>query len=423
MNYDFNDINFKQDELNTIKGARKKLLESKDEGSDYLGWRKSYSKYLTSNEIEDLKDTAKDIRKKSDVLIVLGIGGSYLGSKAVISSVLGEHYNENSDMRIYFGGNNISAENYAFLEKIINSNDVSVIVISKSGKTLETMLGFELVLEMMQAKYALDMFERIYAITDVNTGILRDFANRHAIKSFIVPNDVGGRYSIFTPVGLLPLAAMGIDIDSFLLGAANMQSDLNTESFDDNPAMKYAAARYHLYKQGFATEILLTYSPANVFFAEWWKQLFGESEGKCGKGLLPNSMTLTTDLHSLGQYLQDGKKTFFETHLFTEKHIECNKIGKMNCSGFKKELGLEHIEGLSFCDMNRIAHDAVLKAHRYSGNINLCVRSKENSPYEMGALMYFFMESCAISAYALEVNPFNQNGVERYKSNMRDLMG
>jgi len=422
MNYDFNDIKFKESDIQIIRDARKKVVECNGEGCDFLGWRKPYADYLSSYEVEDIIKTSEIIRKKSTVLIVLGIGGSYLGSKAVISSVLGEHYNSYGDMKIYFGGNNMSAENYQFLNNIVSSEEVSIIVISKSGKTLETMIGFELLLEMMESKYAEKMYDRIFSVTDSEQGVLRKFSDRHNIKSFSVPEDIGGRYSIFTSVGLLPLAVMNIDIREFLSGAADMQKELDNSDFSYNPAMKYAAARYDLFSQGFATEILLTYSPANAYFAEWWKQLFGESEGKNSKGLLPSSMTLTTDLHSLGQYLQDGRKTFFETHLFIENFANCNNEKKLNGKGFKKELGLEHLEDVSFCELNKIAHDSVLKAHRYSGNVNLCIRSKENSAYEIGRLMYFFMESCAISAYALDVNPFNQNGVERYKSNMRELM-
>lgn len=427
MNYDFGDVHVDSEDIRIVEIAQKILSEGSGLGSEYLGWRNSYAEYMSSSELDDIKETAKKIRTHSNAVIVLGIGGSYLGSKAVISSVLGEHYNTGADVELYFGGNNISEENYAFLRTVILSKEVSVIVISKSGKTMETMLAFEKMLEFMYDKYGEDnsenMYERIYAITDEKRGILKKFSDPHRIKTFVVPSDVGGRYSVFTPVGLLPLCIAGIDIDEFLCGATDMQASLAKASYEDNPAMQYACARLNMYRKGFASEVLLTYSPANFYLTEWWKQLFGESEGKDGKGLFPCSLRLTTDLHSLGQFLQDGKKMFFETHMFIEKRTPRNSLKKYKCSKkFYRELGLDNIENKKFEELNTIAYKSVLKAHRYAGNVNICLEMTSNSEREIGSLMYFFMESCAISAYALGVNPFNQDGVEAYKNNMRELL-
>lgn len=400
------------------------LHSKKGQGSDYLGWL-NYPKNYDKGEFKRIKATAEKIRGNSDVFIVIGIGGSYLGARACIEGLNHNFYNHLSKEKrkgpeIYYVGNNISSNYIVDLLETIEDKDISINVISKSGTTLEPALVFRIFKEYIEDKYGKEEAkERIYITTDKEKGALRELVNKENYFSFIIPDDIGGRYSIFTPVGLLPIAVSGLDIDSLMEGALAGMEKYSIENLYENPAYQYAVIRNILYNKGKSIEILVNYEPSLNYLSEWWKQLFGESEGKDGKGIYPASVSFTTDLHSLGQWIQDGRRNIFETTLNIERPKKDLKIKKDKDNLDK----LNFLEGKTIDYVNKKAFEGTVMAHS-SGNVpNLVINIPEMNEYYFGKLIYFFEKACAISGYMLGVNPFNQPGVEEYKKNMYRLLG
>lgn len=394
------------------------------EGRSYLGWvdlPESYDKM----EFERIKIVAEKIRCQSDVLIVVGIGGSYLGARAAIEMINHNFYNElpnekRNGPKIYFAGHNISSTYLKNLLEIIGEQDVSINVVSKSGTTTEPAVIFRLLKEYMENKYGkIEASKRIYVTTDKNKGALRKLSSQEGYESFIIPNNVGGRYSILTPVGLLPMVVAGIDIDEVIKGAKDSMKDLATDSLEYNDAYKYAAIRNIMYSNGKTTEVMVSYEPNFLYFGEWYKQLFGESEGKDGKGIFPTTLSFTTDLHSMGQYIQDGMKNIFETILNVESSIDEITIKK---DKFNMD-GLNYLEGKTLNFVSEKSLEGAMLAHVDGGTPNLIINIPEISPYYLGYLVYFFQKACGMSGYLLGVNPFNQPGVDIYKTNMFRLLG
>ncbi|QSX05292.1 glucose-6-phosphate isomerase [Sedimentibacter sp. zth1] len=407
---DFNNLAFE---------SQKKVFAKSGEGNEFLGWVDLYSRY-DKEEFSRIKETAERIKHDSNVVIVIGIGGSYLGAKAAIHAIKGDYFNDfNVDCpKIYFSGCNLSGESYIYYTSLIQNHDVSLIVISKSGTTLEPAIGFRILKDAMYDKYGETASKRIYTITDKSKGALKKLSDDKNFESFVVPDDIGGRYSVFTPVGLLPMAVVGIDIDKFYMGLRSAGVEYSTPGLE-NPCVQYAIARYCLYQKGKDIEILLNYNPRLNCISEWWKQLFAESEGKDGKGLFPASMSLTTDLHSIGQMIQDGNKIFFETTVYDESKLQDVVIPNDD----KNLDGLNYIAGKTLQYINENAYMGTSAAHTSGGVPNLEIRLPYIDEYYLGKLLYFFMMSCAISGYMLGVNPFNQPGVEEYKLNIYRLLG
>lgn len=414
-------------ECNKIKEAEelafvchKKVLNKTGTGSEYLGWVDLYDKY-DREEFSKIKKTAHKIKQQSQVVIVIGIGGSYLGSKAAIHAIKGDFFNElgsSNIPKVYFSGCDLSSDNYLFYQTLIEKFDASLIMISKSGTTLEPAISFRILKDKMYKKYGSEASDRIYTITDRERGALKTLSNKNKYESFVVPDNIGGRYSVFTPVGLLPMAVAGLNIDKLYEGLKIAQEEYQEMSLS-NACIQYAIARYCLYKSGKEIEVLLTYNPRFKYISEWWKQLFGESEGKDGKGLFPVSMTFTTDLHSLGQMLQDGNKIFFETTLFDDNEIE-----KLTIPYDEDNIdGLNYISGKTVQYVNENAYQGTKEAHSAGGVANFEIRMPKLDEFSLGKLFYFFTMSCAISGYMLDVNPFNQPGVEKYKKNVFRLLG
>lgn len=394
-------------------------------GSDYLGWVDLPNNY-DAEEFERIKAAAEKIRNQSDVFIVIGIGGSYLGARAAVGMLNHSFYNElpkdkRNGPRVYFAGYNISSTYLKNLLDILDGQDISINVISKSGTTMETTLAFTVLRGYMENKYGKDeAARRIYATTDKSKGALKELADREGYETFVVPDDIAGRYSVLTPVGLLPMAAAGIDIDEVMRGAGAATVDLAVEDIEHNPCYQYAVIRNLLYSKGKTIEIMVNYEPNLFYFGEWFKQLFGESEGKDGKGIFPVSMNFTTDLHSMGQYIQEGRKNMFETVLNVVKCDE--EIVIRGLEGNSNADGLGCIEGKTFDFVNKKAMEGTIAAHLEGGVPNLIVNIPEISPYYFGYLVYFFKKACGMSAYLLGVNPFDQPGVELYKRNMNRLL-
>ncbi|MDW7669493.1 MAG: glucose-6-phosphate isomerase [Bacillota bacterium] len=406
-----------------VSNCHKMLHEGTGEGSEYVGWvdlPKNYDK----KEFERIKKAAEKIRGDSDVLIVAGIGGSYLGARAALEMLNHTFYNElNEEKRqgpkIYFIGHNISTKYINDLMENIKGQDVSVNVVSKSGTTTETAIAFRVLREFMENKYGDKASERIYATTDKRQGALKTLADKEGYESFVIPDDVGGRYSVLTPVGLLPIAAAGIDIDKLMYGALDAYNDLSNSNLEDNDAYKYAVVRNLLYKKDKTIEILVNYEPRLFYFGEWYKQLFGESEGKDGKGIFPASLNFTTDLHSMGQYIQDGRKNIFETVINVN-----NSDGEIIIKEDKDNLdGLNYLAEKSLDYVNKKAMEGTVKAHIDGGVPNIMMNVPKIDEYNLGYMFYFFMKACGMSGYLLGVNPFNQPGVEAYKKNMFQLLG
>lgn len=400
------------------------LHSKKGQGSNYLGWL-DYPKNYNREEFKRIKATAEKIQEDSDVFIVIGIGGSYLGARACIEALNHNFYNNLSENKrkrpeIYYVGNNISSNYIVDLLDVIEDKDISINVISKSGTTLEPAIAFRVFKEYMENKYGKEKAkERIYITTDREKGALRELADKENYVSFIIPDDIGGRYSIFTSVGLLPIAVSGLNIDSIMEGTLVGFEEYSIKNLYENPAYEYAVIRNILYNKGKSTEILVNYEPSLNYLSEWWKQLFGESEGKDGKGIYPASVNFTTDLHSLGQWIQDSRRNIFETTLNVEKPRKDFKIKKDKDNLDK----LNFLEGKTMDYINKKAFEGTLMAHT-SGNVpNLVINIPEMNEYYFGKLIYFFKKSCAISGYMLGVNPFDQPGVEEYKKNMFKLLG
>jgi glucose-6-phosphate isomerase len=404
--------------------AAAKLLESRSgSGSDFLGWLDLPVKY-DRNEFKRIKAGAKKIQKQSEVLVVIGIGGSYLGAKAAIEFCQHSFYNNLPKKKrrlpeIYFAGTNISGTYLTHLLEVIGDRDFSVNVISKSGTTTEPAIAFRIFRQKLEEKYGkAGAKERIYATTDKSRGALKTLATQEGYETFVVPDDVGGRFSVLTAVGLLPIAAAGIDVDALMRGAADGLK-LYKKPFAENDCYRYAAVRNILNRKGKEIELLVNYEPRCHFIAEWWKQLFGESEGKDGKGIFPASVNFTTDLHSMGQYIQDGRRSLFETVLEIEKPEA--DLTMFKTSGDLD--GLNYLAGKTLDYINKKAAEGTRMAHTDGDVPNFVLRIPEATPYYLGQLFFFFEKACAISGYLLGVNPFDQPGVEAYKKNMFALLG
>jgi len=412
---DINQLNKIQKEINT---ARSVLDNKKGEGHEYIGWLDLPIAY-DKEELSRILLAAKRIRRQSKVLVVVGIGGSYLGAKAAIE-FLKPYFQKRRNFEVIFAGQNLSSSYLSELLTYLEDKDYSINVISKSGTTTEPAIAFRLLKEAIEAKYGLEEARnRIYATTDKFRGALRQLADQNGYETFNVPDDIGGRYSVLTAVGLLPIAAAGINVRDMLQGARNARTAYRKKDIFNNDVHMYAAIRNLLYRNEKSVEMLVNYEPKLNFFAEWWKQLFGESEGKDHKGLFVGSASFTTDLHSLGQYIQDGKRILFETVLNIDK-----PASDLNINADKLNLdGLNYLHGKSIDYVNKQALKGTLLAHKDGGVPGIVINIPEASAYSFGYLAYFFELACGVSGYLLEVNPFNQPGVEAYKNNMFALLG
>ena len=408
----------------SIKAARKTLQERTGAGNDFLGWIDLPEDY-NKEEFARIQKAADKIKSDSEVLVVIGIGGSYLGARAAIEFLRHSFYNSvdksiRKTPEIYYAGNSISGTYLSQLIETIGDRDISVNVISKSGTTTEPAIAFRIFKEMLENKYGKEeAAKRIYATTDKARGALKSLATEEGYETFVVPDDVGGRFSVLTAVGLLPIAASGADISKLMEGAQSMRKLCLENDIEDNDAIKYAAIRNILYRKGKSVEILANYEPIFHYVAEWWKQLYGESEGKDQKGILPASVDLTTDLHSMGQFIQDGSRIMYETVMELE-----NPSLNITVKEAENDLdGLNYLAGKTLDFVNKSAMKGTQLAHT-DGNVpNLIVRIPEQNEFYLGELFYFFEFACGISGYLLGVNPFNQPGVESYKKNMFALLG
>ena len=401
------------------------LLKSKTgAGSDFLGWINLPNDY-DREEYNRIKITAQKIRDNADVLIVIGIGGSYLGAKACIESLNSTFFNylspeDRKAPQIFFAGNSISSTYLIDLLELIKDKSVYVNVISKSGTTTEPALAFRFFKSFLEEKYGKDgARDRIIATTDKARGALKGLADSEGYETFVIPDDVGGRFSVLTPVGLLPIAVSGADIDALMQGARDAIKDFGSDNLDENACYRYAATRNILYRKGYSTEILASYEPSLTFFAEWWKQLYGESEGKDKKGIYPSSVNLSTDLHSLGQYIQDGMRNIMETVINVENPLKDLTIKNMDGDID----GLNYLNGKTVDFVNKKAFAGTLLAHLDGGVPNMVVTIPKIDAYHIGYMIYFFEKACGISGHLAAVNPFNQEGVENYKRNMFALLG
>ncbi len=405
-----------------ISAAQKALFEKTAAGNEFLGWVNLPSS-IEDSFLDEILTHAKTISKMAEVYVVIGIGGSYLGTRAVIEA-LQHHFSlmlPGSFPQIIYAGQNISEDYLTDLMQILDKKDYALSVISKSGTTTEPALAFRLIKNHLEAKYGkADAAKRIIAITDEKRGALKTLADKEGYKTFVVPDDVGGRYSVLTPVGLLPIAVAGYDIKKLVSGAREMEAFLKSNtSIKTNPAMLYAATRNALYQMGKTTEILVNYEPRLYFLNEWWKQLYGESEGKEGKGIFPASVSNTTDLHSMGQYIQDGMRSLFETVLSVENSHKQLPIPKD-----KENLdGLNYLCSKSITELNQGAEEATRQAHVEGGVPNLRLSIPQINEENLGQLLYFFEFACGLSGYTLGINPFDQPGVEAYKKNMFTILG
>ena len=428
FSYQFAKKFFNENELKQIKPyvelANEVLTSKTGAGNDFLGWVDLPETY-DKDEFARIKKAAEKIKNDSEVLVVIGIGGSYLGAKAAIEFLSHSFYNnlpkdKRKTPEIYFAGTNMSGVYLQHLIEVVGDRDFSVNVISKSGTTTEPAIAFRVFKKMLEEKYGKEeAAKRIYATTDKEKGALKTLAAAEGYETFVVPDNVGGRFSVLTAVGLLPIAAAGIDIDDLMAGAKDAMNDFTNKNMDENQALQYAAVRNILHRKGKDLELMVNYEPRVHYLAEWWKQLFGESEGKEGKGLYPTSADFSADLHSLGQYIQQGQRLFFETVV---------SIGKPEVE-FVIENDKENLDGLNFIAgktldyVNKKATDGVILAH-VDGNVpNLGINIPEVTPYHLGYTFYFFEKACGVSGYLLGVNPFDQPGVEAYKKNMFALLG
>lgn len=404
-----------------VTAAHKMLREKTGPGSDFTDWVDLPENYDKS-EFERIQKAAEKIKKESEVLIVIGIGGSYLGARSAIDFLNHTFYNlKDSDTpQIFFAGNNISATYLKDLIDIVGDRDFSINVISKSGTTTEPAIAFRVFEEILIKKYGVEEANnRIYATTDKARGALKTQADANGWETFVIPDGVGGRYSVFTAVGLLPIAASGADIQELMDGANAAYNDYQSEELSQNEAYQYAALRNVLYRKGKTTEILVNYEPSLQYFAEWWKQLFGETEGKDQKGIYPSSANFSTDLHSLGQFIQEGTRNIFETVVHIDRPRESVKIPEMS-----EDLdGLGYLENMDMNDVNDRAFEGVLIAHTDGDVPNMIVDLPDMSAYTLGYTMYFFELAAGISGYLNAINPFDQPGVEEYKRNMFALLG
>lgn len=428
IKFDYQKANWKisENEIENVKSAvsmaHNKLESKSGAGNDFLGWvdlPKDYDK----EEFSRIKKAADKIKANSEALIVIGIGGSYLGAKAGISMLSHTFYNELSGKgrpAIYFAGNSISSTYLSDLIELVENKDFSVNVISKSGTTTEPAVAFRIFKELLEKKYGKDgAKERIFATTDKQKGALKNLADQEGYECFVIPDDVGGRFSVLTAVGLLPIAVCGADIDKIMQGADKARIDFSDDNLDKNYCYQYAAVRNILYSKGYTTEILVNYEPSLHYFSEWWKQLYGESEGKDNKGIFPAAVDFSTDLHSMGQYIQEGRRNIFETVINVESPLKNIIIDedKENVDG------LNFLAGKTMDFVNKKAFEGTLLAHTDGSVPNFVINIPALTEEVFGYLVYFFEKACAISGYMLGVNPFNQPGVEAYKKNMFALLG
>ena len=404
-----------------LQQAHTWLQEATGQGSDFVGWVNLPRDYDKA-EYQRIQAAARKIQSDSKALVVIGIGGSYLGARAVIELVSSNNYNlkKKDTPNIYFTGNGLSGDSMQEVMDLIGDDDFSVNVISKSGTTTEPAVAFRFFKAMLEKKYGkAEAAKRIYATTDKARGALKSLAGAEGYDTYVVPDDVGGRYSVLTAVGLLPIAVAGIDLDQLMKGAADMMETCRKAELAANPAWQYAAARSDLYQQGKKIEILAAYEPRVRFFAEWWKQLYGESEGKENKGLFPASVEFTADLHSMGQYIQQGERLMLETVIRFGKSAHQLCVPRDEADGD----GLNFLAGKDMDFIATQAMDGTLLAHVEGGVPNLIIRAGEINAFTLGELIYFFEYSCGLSGYILDVNPFDQPGVEAYKKNMFALLG
>ncbi len=404
-----------------IEDAHKKVINKSGEGADFLGWVDLPVNY-DKEEFARIQKAAEKIKSDSKALIVIGIGGSYLGARAAIEFCTSQNYNliSKDTPNIYFSGNSISGAALSELVDLVKDVDFSINVISKSGTTTEPAISFRIFRELLIEKYGEEeAAKRIYVTTDKEKGTLKEFSDKAGYETFVVPDDVGGRYSVLTAVGLLPIAVAGIDIAKMMKGAQDAREAYSVCDIEKNDCYKYAAIRNLLLGKGKAVELMVAYEPDFTMMNEWFKQLFGESEGKDGKGIFPASVICSTDLHSMGQYIQDGVRMLFETSVvFSKPKREVViKEDEVNADG------LNFLAGKTMDFVNRKAYEGTLLAHVDGGVPNICIEIPEMNEYEFGYLVYFFEKACAISGYVLGVNPFNQPGVESYKKNMFALLG
>lgn len=401
--------------------ALEALVNKTGAGAEFTGFVNLPRDY-DRDELFRIKRAAEKIRSQSDVLIVIGIGGSYLGARAVIELLQSPLRNNlpHDGPDIYFAGCGLSPDYMFDIARLCEGKEISVNVISKSGTTTEPAVAFRFFRELLEKRYGKDgAKERIFCTTDREKGTLKALADREGYETFVVPDDIGGRFSVLTPVGLLPIAAAGIDVEELISGAADGMTEYLVPEFEHNSAMQYAAARNVLYEQGNALELLVSYDPDFLQMAEWWKQLFGESEGKEHKGLFPCAAIFSADLHSLGQFVQDGSRTLFETVV----RFKTAKHGFAVANDSENADGLNFLSGMDMAEINEKARLGTLIAHTEGGVPNIIITSEAKKPYEVGKLIYFFEIAVAISGYMLGVNPFDQPGVESYKKNMFALLG
>ena len=425
FNYSFADEFIRENELKGLEGqvasAHKIVNDKSGLGNDFLGWVNLPTDY-DKEEFARIKAAADKIRKDTDILIVIGIGGSYLGARAAIEFLKGPYYNQlkGDAPEIYFAGNSISGSYLADMIKLCEGKRVSVNIISKSGTTTEPAVAFRVFRKLLEERYGeQEAAKRIYCTTDKARGTLKKLADEKGYECFVIPDDVGGRFSVLTAVGLLPIAACGADIDKLMQGAAAASVDYNNPDMYANDCYTYAALRNAFYRKGKSIELLVSYEPRFTMMAEWFKQLFGESEGKDNKGLFPASVTFSTDLHSMGQYVQDGSRLMFETVVtFGESDKDVTIEAEADDGD-----GLNFLAGKTMSFVNSKAFEGTVLAHTDGGVPNLVISIDKPDEENLGRLIYFFEKACAVSGYMLGVNPFDQPGVESYKKNMFALLG
>ena len=425
---DYSKTGIEEYEIDFLKwqaeGAHKMLHDKSGAGNDFLGWIDLPVDY-DKDEFTRIQKAAERIQDNTDVLIVIGIGGSYLGAKAALDALTHTFYNsltkeQRKTPEIYFVGNNISGTYMNHLIEACEGKDISVNVISKSGTTTEPAIAFRVFKGLLEEKYGKEEAKkRIFATTDAEKGALLTLSKEEGYETFVIADDIGGRFSVLTAVGLLPIAVAGIDIEAMMQGAADGREEYGNPNVDENPAYKYAVVRNILRNKGKETEIMVNYEPELQYFSEWWKQLFGESEGKDQKGIFPASVNFSTDLHSLGQYVQDGRRNLFETVL----NVTAPRLDFTLQEAESDLDGLNYLAGKTMDFVNKKAFEGTLIAHLDGGVPNIIINIPELDAYNFGKLVYFFEKACAISGYMLGVNPFDQPGVEEYKKNMFALLG
>ena len=408
------DVKAYQDQVRAIDEA---LQNGTCKGNDFIGWLNWANNY-DKDEFSRIKEVATKVRENTEVFVVCGIGGSYLGARAAIEMMNGL-YGDNKPEIIYMG-NTFSSTYISQVMNYIKDKEVTVNVISKSGTTTETALAFRILKQFMEEKYGEDAKNRIIATTDKARGTLKALADKEGYETFVIPDDIGGRFSVITPVGLLPIAVAGIDIDALMKGLHDGMGEYGDTDLEKNPAYRYAVARRILQNQGYDVELLVNYEPQMQMVAEWWKQLFGESEGKDGKGILPDSVCFSTDLHSLGQFVQEGKKVLFETNLY----VDTPMIDLTFPNDEANEDGMNYLAGKSVDWANKMAAKGTLQAHEETGGVpNILLTMPGMTSYDFGNMCMFFFKAIAMTTLMNDSNPFNQPGVEVYKKNMFKLLG